>query len=132
MKQNASNYHHSINDLLIGETDTYSSDSDTNDENEKISSYERNLILERERVKKRIRGFDWRRSQAWHTLINKFGPKLNHDELTSIADLIAGQTNIKLDRDARRRKIVLVKWFEEHWTIIQPLINIVVLSDERT
>jgi predicted oxidoreductase len=51
-----------------------------------------------------------------------YGPKLSHDELVSIGALAANALQIKLDRDARRRKPVMIKWFEEHWIQIQPIL----------
>jgi hypothetical protein len=58
-----------------------------------------------------------------------YGQKLKQDELVSIADLCAEKLQIKLDRDARRRKIVVIKWFEENWAAIQPLIHLIVLDN---
>jgi hypothetical protein len=51
-----------------------------------------------------------------------YGPKLSHDELVSIGGLVANALQIRLDRDARRRKSVMIKWFEEHWIEIQPIL----------
>jgi hypothetical protein len=59
-----------------------------------------------------------------------FGPDLKQEELVSIAELIAKRLDIRLDRDARRRKIVMVKWFDENWTAVEPLLSAIVLEDE--
>jgi hypothetical protein len=83
---------------------------------------------ERERVQRRVEGFNWRKSRAWTQLTCLYGPKLNQEELVSIADLVAGRLQIKLDRDARRRKTVIIKWFEENWNLIQPLLSTIVLD----
>jgi hypothetical protein len=58
-----------------------------------------------------------------------YGPRLSQDELVSIADLVARKANLRLDRDARRRKPVMLKWFDENWQIIQPLLSDIVLED---
>ena len=80
------------------------------------------------RVHQRVKGFDINKSIAWKTLTNTFGDKLTHEELTSIAELIANTTKIKLDRDAKRRKIVLIKWFEEHWDTVRCYLPIITLE----
>ena len=85
---------------------------------------------EMERVKRRIQGFNYKSSHAWKMLTAKYGPKLAHEELMSIAELLSAQVNINLDRDAKRRKAVLVKWFEENWDSIQGYLQYVILESE--
>lgn len=85
---------------------------------------------EMERVKRRIQGFNYKSSHAWKMLTAKYGPKLAHEELMSIAELLSAQVNINLDRDAKRRKAVLVKWFEENWEIIQGCLQFVILESD--
>ena len=85
---------------------------------------------EMERVKRRIEGFNYKTSRAWKMLTYKYGSKLAHEELMSIAELLATRTNVILDRDAKRRKAVLVKWFEENWDIIQGYLNYIVLEEK--
>jgi hypothetical protein len=87
------------------------------------------LSVERERVKRRMDGFNWKQSMVWAHLNHLYGPKLSQDELVSIGELIAQTLQIKLDRDARRRKPVMIKWFEENWISIQPLLFHVVLDN---
>jgi hypothetical protein len=83
---------------------------------------------ELDRIQRRLDGFNWPKSRAWAHLSCQFGPRLNQEELVSIAELVGNYLGIRLDRDARRRKIVMIKWFEEHWTAIQPILRIVVLA----
>jgi hypothetical protein len=73
-------------------------------------------------------GFHWKQSLVWAHLNYLYGPKLSQDELISIGELVAQMLQIKLDRDARRRKPVMIKWFEENWCKIQPLLFYVVLD----
>jgi hypothetical protein len=83
---------------------------------------------ELERIEKRVGGFRWKASPAWRCLSLVFGPRLRQDELVSIAELVADRLHIRLDRDARRRKIVMVKWFEENWARVEPLLAQIVLE----
>jgi hypothetical protein len=87
---------------------------------------------EHARVQRRVSGFDWRLSYAWAHLSYNFGPKLSQNELVSIAELMAGMLQIKVDRDARRRKPVMIKWFEENWRQIRPLLANVILDDPES
>ena len=87
------------------------------------------LSEERARVLRRTDGFNWKKSPVWRHLSYYYGPKVKQEELVSIADLICEKVNLKLDRDARRRKIVMIKWFEEHWQQIQPLLHMIVLEN---
>ena len=86
------------------------------------------LSDERARVEKRVAGFAYRKSPVWKHLCHCYGPKLRQEELVSIADLLCAKLNIKLDRDARRRKVVIVKWFEEHWHQVQHVLPNIVLE----
>jgi hypothetical protein len=38
---------------------------------------------------------------------------------------------VHLDRDAKRRKSVLLKWFEENWNAIYPFLDYVVLEETQ-
>jgi hypothetical protein len=75
-----------------------------------------------------VSGFDWQASFTWNYLVRLFGPKLRHEELVSIGELVGRRLRIKVDRDARRRKIVMIKWFEDNWSVIEPLLPWVVLD----
>ena len=44
-----------------------------------------------------------------------FGSHVSHRFLLDIANQLSQKLNISIDRDTKRRKLVLVKWFEEHW-----------------
>ena len=86
---------------------------------------------ERSRIARRLQGFDQRDNVAWLELSRRFGSNLKQGELQSIAQALAEGAGIKLDRDAKRRKIVLLKWFEENWLTIKPFLEFVVLEDSR-
>jgi hypothetical protein len=84
---------------------------------------------EKQRVKARLEGFDSKSSPVWVTITERFGPDVTHTELITLAIILAQKAGIVLDRDAKRRKQVLVKWFEEHWTEILPFVHLIALED---
>lgn len=88
--------------------------------------------MERQRIDARLNGFDPKNNPAWYSITQKFGANIKQSELLSIATVLANSANIKLDRDAKRRKTVLIKWFEENWNSISHLLNYVVLEDVGT
>lgn len=86
---------------------------------------------EKIRVFKRLSGFVAKESMVWMELTRRFGDNLKHGELLSIAEVVSVNANILLDRDAKRRKTVLIKWFQENWAQIHPFLNYVVLEDKN-
>jgi hypothetical protein len=83
------------------------------------------------RIQARLKGFDWEKSQSWAYFEGHYGPRISHGELLSIADLIATRTGIFPDRDARRRKSVLLKWFDDNWSRVVPWLGLVYLDIPR-
>ena len=60
--------------------------------------------------------FDYKSCNAFKVITeNYFYPTIRQTELVSIATMLAGAANLKVDRDAKRRKDLLFKWFEDHW-----------------
>jgi hypothetical protein len=86
---------------------------------------------EKRRIASRLSGFNPKDAGVWRELSRRFGTNVNQPELVSIATVLAQSANIKLDRDAKRRKAVLIKWFEENWTEIAPFLDYVVLEGTR-
>jgi hypothetical protein len=78
--------------------------------------------LERKRVQSRLGGFDSSKSVAWQEFCTRFGKSLNHTELLSVAEVIASQIGVRVDREAKRRKEVLIKWFDENYLAIAPIL----------
>ena len=74
-------------------------------------------------------GVSPKESPIWKEITRRFGVNVKHAELVSIASVLANSANIRLDREAKRRKTVLVKWFEENFSAIQPFLDYVVLED---
>ena len=84
---------------------------------------------EKDRISERMAGFNPKDNEVWRTITAKFGPNIKQPELLSIAMVLSTNCNIKLDRDAKRRKSVLIKWFEENWATLAPYLDYVVLED---
>ncbi|KAH0792101.1 hypothetical protein GPJ56_003900 [Histomonas meleagridis] len=96
-------------------------------------SYQRNLYseasAEKKRITERLNGFNPRENNAWKEISRRFGASIKHPELLSIATVLANYANVRLDRDAKRRKTVLIKWFQENWATVSPYLDYVVLED---
>jgi hypothetical protein len=86
------------------------------------------FAAEKQRIASRLDGFSPKDTPAWREITRRFGANIKQPELVSIASVLAQSTNIKLDRDAKRRKAVLIKWFEENWTTVAPFLDHVVLE----
>jgi hypothetical protein len=86
--------------------------------------------FEKLRNTERLIGFNERNSIAWSFLSQRFGPKLTRLELVSLAQVVSEHLRIPLDREAFRRRRVLLKWFEENWAYVEPFLrtNVVVLD----
>lgn len=87
------------------------------------------LNREKERIAGRLQGFNPKDNPAWHQITQRFGANIKQPELLSIAEVLAQNAGIKLDRDAKRRKTVLIKWFSENWDRVVPYLDYVVLED---
>ncbi|KAK8889745.1 hypothetical protein M9Y10_034499 [Tritrichomonas musculus] len=89
---------------------------------------------ERNKLTDRMSNFDFANSPAWMMIKKKGWDNLNHKELLSIASVIANKCNITLDREAKRRKPILVKWFDENLSAILPAVDFIQLEfhDETT
>ena len=88
---------------------------------------------EKAHIKKRLKGFHWKESAAWHDITRFFGPGLSQEELLAIAEILASAAGLKTDREARRRKEVLIKWFDENYNVLRPMFDRLELynGDER-
>lgn len=86
---------------------------------------------EKDRIISRMQGFDPKDNEVWRRITQRFGANVKQPELLSIATVLSQTANVKLDRDAKRRKTVLIKWFQENWAAISPYLDYVVLEDNR-
>jgi hypothetical protein len=84
---------------------------------------------DRKRVEARLMGFDSSRSAAWQRICARFGDSLSQSELLSLAEVISSEVGLKVDREAKRRKEVLIKWFDENYPAIEDLLDRLRLED---
>ena len=85
--------------------------------------------IERNRVESRLRGFDVAQSIAWKDVCGRFGHSLSQSELLCVAEVIGSEIGVKVDREAKRRKEVLIKWFDENYVAIAPVLPRIELED---
>ena len=86
---------------------------------------------EKVRIAMRLAGFNPKDNPVTQEITRRFGSTIKHGELVGIAQAIADKAQIKLDRDAKRRKNVLLKWFSENWDVISPFLDYIVLEDNN-
>lgn len=79
------------------------------------------------RVSQLVQEFNVNKSNAWIYLRSNYGEKITHSDLIRIAKIVSSYTGIKVSRDAKRRKLVLLKWFDENWLTIKPILKMVTL-----
>ena len=84
---------------------------------------------EREQSQERVGDVDAYHSPCWTELTKRFGDHIHQEELKGIAELLSKTLNVKLDRAARRRKKVLVKWFFENWDELYPYLDYVAMQE---
>ena len=82
-----------------------------------------------QRLKIRLDGFHYRETEAWSYLTNRFGSQVKLQELVSVAVLMGQVCYLRVDRDAKRSKAVIIKWFEENWDVVRPFLDYVVLAE---
>ena len=82
-------------------------------------------------IKKKKEMFDYKNCSAYTLLTNKFGINVRQQELIAIASSIGKKLRIKVDRDAKRRKDLLIKWFQDHLEEVTPLLKSVLVFDKN-
>jgi hypothetical protein len=84
------------------------------------------------KVLARLDGFDAENCAVVQELRATFSAGVTNEELRSIARLLCEKcpSKLKLDRDARRDGRVLIKWYQENWAFISPLLQNIELRDE--
>lgn len=77
--------------------------------------------------------FNYKACKAYQYLTQTyFYPTIRQSELVSIATTVASKcTDLRVDRDAKRRKDLLIQWYDDHWSEIEPHIkNIIAFNKE--
>jgi hypothetical protein len=87
-------------------------------------------VQERRKLNHRIANFRVFESKAWQELASRGWDGLTHAELLSVAQVLVNKLSIPVDREAKRRKCILVKWFDEHLEDIRPLLDFIHLEFE--
>ena len=88
--------------------------------------------IERSRVSKRLGEFDYKTCPTYQILIELYGERRSKSELLSLATCLCLKIPVlKLDREAKRRKCVLIKWFHDNFDIIQPHLKYYMFTDEH-
>jgi hypothetical protein len=83
---------------------------------------------ERSKIDQRIANFAYEKSGAWSEIKRRHWDQLTQAELLSVAQLLGWKLGIALDREAKRRKRVLVKWFDENLRELRPYIDAIHLD----
>jgi hypothetical protein len=83
---------------------------------------------ERHKIDQRIANFAYEKSIAWAEIRRRHWDQLTQAELLSVAQLLGWKAGIPLDREAKRRKRILVKWFDENLGALRPYIDCVRLD----
>ena len=81
------------------------------------------LISEKEKTKKLLDGFNPKGSRG-EILVHKLLPveRASQNLLISVAQIISSLIGKKLKRDYKRKKTLLIKWFDDNYDIINTLI----------
>ena len=83
-----------------------------------------------QKIQKYLSGFDPKNTKIMKVIITKFGTGISHNELISISNIIAENTEIKMDRLIKRHKGVLIKWLDDNYDVAYPIIEKMELWDE--
>lgn len=91
----------------------------------------RQTEYEKEWLNEKKIGFDAKECNAWRLITEKLGPKVSKQELLSIGRVISHELNIPLTREYKRRKIMMIKWFDENIDKIENFFrnNLIVVDD---
>jgi hypothetical protein len=80
----------------------------------------------------RLRNFDSENCPAMVLLTELFGTAINATDLVSLAETCSYYLDIYLDREAKRRKSVLLKWFDENLLQLGPFLREHVVVETRS
>ncbi|KAK8834168.1 hypothetical protein M9Y10_011661 [Tritrichomonas musculus] len=81
------------------------------------------ITKDKRKADARLQDFDPKNCFVWKKFCEKFGSSLSQTELISIAEVISSNIGVKVDREAKRRKEILIKWFDENSEKIIPFID---------
>lgn len=88
--------------------------------------------IDARRTAYRLNGFQPRQSKAYKAIVQRFSKNLVQSDLVMIALILTHHNkDLRLDRDAKRDKRVMFKWFDENWFIIHKEIDKIEPLDEN-
>jgi hypothetical protein len=77
----------------------------------------------------RLGDFKAEESRVWQLLQARFGSKLTMPMLAAIAWMVSDESGAVRDRQAHRRKAIMVKWLEEHIECLERLLPRMILVE---
>ncbi|KAK8886980.1 hypothetical protein M9Y10_038015 [Tritrichomonas musculus] len=91
---------------------------------------DKQTTIERLKLQKRRQSgnCDIKNSLAFKKLQQKGWDKFNQKELRSIAQVISKKSGISLDREAKRRREILLTWFDENFEYIKKHMDCITLE----
>ena len=101
--------------------------------NELNSVHERNeysAIREQNRIKDLLNDFDMKSSRIYQEFLKRGWETLSQQVLKSIAQVFEDRIKIPLSRESKRRKSVLIKWFDDNYDKIYPHLDSIQIVDE--
>ena len=85
--------------------------------------------LEKQKLAIKLGGFDYKSSDAWRKIVELYGTDIKRTTLCDIAKYIAEKKGLKMDRDSKRRKDVLLKWYSDNWSVAIGILEKVKVKD---
>lgn len=87
---------------------------------------------EARKVQTLLEGFNVDNCKAWKEITRHFSTGIRHNELVSIANILVKTYDLPaLTRYCHRSFAVLIKWFQDNWDRIDPVIHNIKLLDEN-
>lgn len=80
--------------------------------------------------KDRLSGWDYKKSKSWDVIKSRFGKCLDQTNIYCMLQICADKAGLKIDREAKREKQILIKWFEENFDHVIQFFNNISPCDE--
>lgn len=85
----------------------------------------KNDLIETPKKRKKD-SFNYKDTEAYQMIVDKFGNNIRQQELIQIACCLSKKIGVKVERDSKRRKDLLFKWFQDNIDKISPMLHLVV------
>ena len=80
-------------------------------------------IKDQSEITTRLQNFNFKTSKTYIEFKRRDLLRIRTDSLVTLAIFIAQKIKVNVDRQAKRRKIVMYKWFEENLDKILPILD---------